>query len=148
MSEQDNPGQGLWGQIQSGQRQPLQIVYVAQDAKKNGIDVTELYEWGVMTGYWVLYEVPTLSEGIDLANDAPADLIILLNCWVDEATEVARAHPGLPIAIANPGGFSRFDFSLFPSQVVSAQWPAPRPGEFMDAVADALAAWEDRRRSA
>lgn len=137
--------QGLWHQIDAGRRQSLHIVYVARNAEADGIDLTELYEWGLRTGYWVLYQVPTLGEGINLASDAPADLIIILNGWVEEATEVAQAHPDLPIAIANPGGFSRFEFSLFPRQVVSAQWAAPRPGEFMDAVADALAEWERRR---
>jgi HJR/Mrr/RecB family endonuclease len=129
----------LWDEIWEGKRNPIQIIYVAQDVQDpEDLDLEELYDWGIMNGIWDLHQVSSCEEALLINEELSADLFILLNCSKSEISQVANATPQTPISLANFGGWERFDFSKYPPQVVVAQWAAPRPGEFMDSVAEAL----------
>lgn len=127
----------FWEPILEGERDPLHIIYVAFDTDEE-IDLSELEEFGLMAGLWTISLVNTLKEAFDLDSEDPADVFVILNGWIAEAEEVSAKLPQMPIALATAGGFDRFDFALFPPQVVVASWAAPRPSEFMDSIGDAL----------
>lgn len=128
----------IWERIDEGERDPLEIIYVAKDVKPDQLHLESIEQWGYLTGYWEIHKVNSVEEAIKLNEKSPADVIILLNSWVEEAIQVSKASPHTPISLANFGGFDQFDFSIFPPQVVVAQWAAPREGEFMEALEDAL----------
>src|SRR6266516_2952333 len=142
MSEEDSEDEpeelGLWEQIWNEDRDPVEIIYVSKNVNEDDLDLSELSDWGAMNGIWTIHEVHSCGEALELNERISGDLFILLNCSIGEIQQIAEATPQTPISLANFGGWEQFDFAKFPPQVVVGQWAAPRPGEFMDGVADAL----------
>lgn len=132
----DDENESVWNDILSGNREPLDIIYVLKDIDPSYLE--SIQQWGDLNGLYTIATVETLEEAIELNNRIPADVIVLCNSWVDEARQIVQASPQTPICMAKLGGFSEFDFSIFPSQVINAGWVAPREGEFMDSIATAL----------
>lgn len=126
-------GEGLWGDIESGAREPVDIIYVRGES----VDLEEIEEFGAETGWWTLRVVPTVKAAIAEHRRAACELMILLGIGSRGASTVATEFPELPLSVAKLGGWDGFP-SGFPPQVVVAQWAAPRPGEFADAVEEAL----------
>lgn len=133
---EDDVAPSIWDEIESGERAPLDIIYFTKGLERDHL--IDLHQWGALTGYWTIHEVKSLKKLVELNQQLRADVIILCNSWVTEAERVAKASPQTPICMTIPGGYDSFDFSPFPPQVISAGWAAPREGEFMDFLAEAL----------
>jgi len=128
-----NEEQDLWEEIDEENRDPVKIIYVAEDE----VDLDEIASWGTMTGFWDMRIVRSVSEAIRQQSLDPAEVMVLLGTGIDGARRLASKFPYLPLSVANYGGFDGFP-SGWPSQVVVAQWAAPRPTEFGHAIATAL----------
>lgn len=133
--EEDEEGASLWDDVSEGRRDPPEILYVI-DAS-SGMTEDDLEE--VLSGGG-LFEI-SVAHSVEDAKRAhrysPFDLMILLGVSIKEVRDIARAFPNLPLSLARPGGWEGFPKG-YPPQVVVAQWAAPRFGEFMTAVEDAL----------
>lgn len=133
MADGEDDQNALWESIDSGQRGPVEIIYVAKDE----VDLEEIEEWGAMTGWWSLRVVRSMEDAVEEHRREQADMVIHLGCEIEEAENLADIFPSLPQSVATHGGFDRFPPG-WPDQVVVFQWAAPRPTEFGDAIADAL----------
>jgi hypothetical protein len=138
LSPEDEDEDSVWSQIERGDRDPLRIVYAAIDVDDDDLDISELTEWGDLTGYWGIDLVRSFDEALAACGEIQPDFVVILGGWTDEAERMAAAHPHIPISMANTGGFDFFDFDRFPPQVITAQWMAPRAGEFMEVVEDLM----------
>lgn len=133
----DEEDSSFWGPILEGERDPIHIIYVALDKDEN-VDLSDLEEFGLTAMLWTISEVTSCEEALDLNSKDPADVFVILNGSIKEAKQISKACPQMPIVLARSGGFADFDFDKFPPQVLVACWAAPRPGEFMDSIGDAL----------
>src|SRR5262245_31418477 len=97
-NESSNEESNIWDAILDGDRDPLEIIYVANDVKDDELHLEELEHWGEVNGLWTIHLVNSCEEAIKLNNRIAADVIILLNCWVMEAYEIAEASPQTPIS--------------------------------------------------
>jgi len=123
----------IWDEIEGGRRDPVEVIYVAEDE----VELREIAFWGKHFGFWSLRIVNSVDEAIAAQNQAPAEVMVLLGASCEDAKILSREFPYLPLSIASHTGFDGFP-SGWPSQVVVAQWAAPRPMEFGDAIATAL----------
>lgn len=132
----DDEADLFWQEVLDGKREPLNVLYVLNDVDPYCLESIE--QWGEITGLYSIYKVKTVEQAIVANEKLSADVVVLCNCWVNEAWQFSQASPHTPICMAHLSGYSQFDFSLFPPQVISAQWIAPREWEFMESIATAL----------
>lgn len=123
----------LWENIDNGLREPVEVIYIAME----DIDLSEIVDWGIMTEWWGIRIVSTAQEALLEHSKYPCDVMIMLGGEIGDAELISSNYPQLPISIAHHGGFDRFPEG-WPAQVVVAQWAAPRPTEFGDALETAL----------
>lgn len=126
----------FWQEVLDGKRELLDILYVLNDVDPYCLESIE--QWGEFTGLYAIRKVKIIKQAIVANEGLSANVIVLCNCWVNEAWQISQASPQTPICMAALSGYNGFDFSPFPPQVIYAQWIAPREGEFMDAIATAL----------
>ena len=129
----ESEGEDFWDAVLSGDRDPIDIIYIAEE----DVDLADIEEWGVATGMWTIRRVESADHAIQENQSEPADLMILLGTKIAGAEKIARAFPAMPMSLARHGGWDEFPQG-WPAQVVLAQWAAPREGEFQDAIEHAL----------
>lgn len=129
----DSDDYDVWDAVLSGERPPIDIIYVAEE----DVDLADLEEWGQMAGMWTIRRVESAEQAIRENEKSPADMMILLGTSVADAERIARAFPAVPLSVARHGGWEEFPQG-WPAQVVLAQWSSPREGEFQDAIANVL----------